>query len=77
SRTGRVVVGDDGVEHPPAGGAGGLKSGPRRVCPSSTHGVDCRDDHPNLDFGVQHARYGFGVQPKSDRLLAFRNFLHL
>ncbi|MGH8716921.1 MAG: hypothetical protein ACREUI_09430, partial [Burkholderiales bacterium] len=58
------------VEHPPAGGAGGLKSGPRRVCPSSTHGVDCLDDHPNLDFGAQHARYGFGVQPKSDRLLA-------
>ncbi|MGH8651028.1 MAG: hypothetical protein ACREYE_02090, partial [Gammaproteobacteria bacterium] len=69
SRTGRVVVGDDGVEHPPAGGAGGLKSGPRRVCPSSTHGVDRLDDHPNLDFGAQHARYGFGVQPKSDRLL--------
>ncbi|MGH8655527.1 MAG: hypothetical protein ACREYE_26650, partial [Gammaproteobacteria bacterium] len=43
---------------------------PRRVCPSSTHGVDCLDDHPNLDFGAQHARYGFGVQPKSDRLLA-------
>ncbi|MGH8652617.1 MAG: EAL domain-containing protein, partial [Gammaproteobacteria bacterium] len=41
----------------------------RRVCPSSTHGVDCLDDHPNLDFGAQHARYGFGVQPKSDRLL--------
>ncbi|MGH8652149.1 MAG: hypothetical protein ACREYE_08215, partial [Gammaproteobacteria bacterium] len=69
SRTGRVVVGDDGVEHPPAGGAGGLKSGPRRVCPASTHGVDRLDDHPNLNFGVQHARYGFGVQPKSDRLL--------
>ncbi|MGH8653428.1 MAG: hypothetical protein ACREYE_15225, partial [Gammaproteobacteria bacterium] len=69
SRTGRVVVGDDGVEHPPAGGAGGLKSGPRRVCPSSTHGVDRLNDHPNLNFGAQHARYGFGVQPKSDRLL--------
>ncbi|MGH8651113.1 MAG: DoxX family protein, partial [Gammaproteobacteria bacterium] len=41
----------------------------RRVCPSSTHGVDCLDDHPNLDFGAQHVRYGFGVQPKSDRLL--------
>ncbi|MGH8653444.1 MAG: hypothetical protein ACREYE_15320, partial [Gammaproteobacteria bacterium] len=57
SRTGRVVVGDDGVEHPPAGGAGGLKSGPRKVCPSSTHGVDRLNDHPNLDFGAQHARY--------------------
>ncbi|MGH8653175.1 MAG: hypothetical protein ACREYE_13885 [Gammaproteobacteria bacterium] len=64
-----MVVGDDGVEHPPAGGAGGLKSGPRRVCPSSTHGVDRLNDHPNLDFGAQHVRYGFGVQPKSDRLL--------
>ncbi|MGH8652645.1 MAG: hypothetical protein ACREYE_10965, partial [Gammaproteobacteria bacterium] len=41
----------------------------RRVCPSSTHGVDRLDDHPNLDFGAQHVRYGFGVQPKSDRLL--------
>ncbi|MGH9907725.1 MAG: hypothetical protein ACRD8U_19315, partial [Pyrinomonadaceae bacterium] len=36
----------------------------------STHGVDRLEDHPNLDFGAQHARYGFGVQPKSDRLLA-------
>ncbi|MGH8653954.1 MAG: hypothetical protein ACREYE_18080, partial [Gammaproteobacteria bacterium] len=42
----------------------------RRVCPSSTHGVDRLNDHPNLDFGAQHARYGSGVQPKSDRLLA-------